>query len=136
MAPCPWQSGALPTHLLPLRGHLLPLRGQRLATGVQLAGVQGLGVQPTLVLGQQRHHAQAMAVAVQGGGGAVGGAGFAQGRGRGPDVPAVGTRAWSCNQTCHQRLAGKLVLNGHSVIPAPPHHRNSVGTCCVQRVAQ
>ena len=25
---------------------------------------------------------------------------------------------------------------GHSVIPAPPHHQNSVGTCRVQRVAQ
>ena len=27
-------------------------------------------------------------------------------------------------------------INGHSVMPAPPHHQNSVGTCCVQRVAQ
>ena len=46
-------------------------------------------------------------------------------------------------QTCHWRPAGRLVLGrnpprirGHSVIPAPPHHQNSVGTCCVQRVAQ
>ena len=40
-------------------------------------------------------------------------------------------------------LLGKLVLSrnwprtkGHSVIRAPPHHQNSVGTCCVQCVAQ
>ena len=46
-------------------------------------------------------------------------------------------------QTCHWRLAGKPVLRsdrprttGHSVIPAPPHHQNSAGTCCVKRVVR
>ena len=47
------------------------------------------------------------------------------------------------HQTRHKRLAGQRVLGsdgprikGHSVIPAPPHHQNSVGTCRVPRVAQ
>ena len=63
----------------------------------------------------------------------------------GPDRhgPAqLGTRLGR-RQTCHSRLAGKPVLSrnrprtrGHSVIPAPLHHQNSVGTRCVQRVAQ
>ena len=46
-------------------------------------------------------------------------------------------------QTCHERPAPKRVLStsGPRIETPlsntrPPHHRNSVGTCCVQRVAQ
>ena len=58
-------------------------------------------------------------------------------RGRGVQHPAYQ------EQPCHSRPAGELVLSrswprtkGHSVIPAPLHHQNSVGTCRVQRVTQ
>ena len=70
--------------------------------------------------------------------------------GRPPSLPH---RGWSTKprpphprvplQTCHERLAGRLVL-GSDRPPyqrplsntRPLHHQNSVGTCCVQCVAQ
>eukprot|EP00670_Eutreptiella_braarudii_P011518 CAMPEP_0174320886 /NCGR_PEP_ID=MMETSP0810-20121108/9875_1 /TAXON_ID=73025 ORGANISM="Eutreptiella gymnastica-like, Strain CCMP1594" /NCGR_SAMPLE_ID=MMETSP0810 /ASSEMBLY_ACC=CAM_ASM_000659 /LENGTH=60 /DNA_ID=CAMNT_0015432001 /DNA_START=408 /DNA_END=590 /DNA_ORIENTATION=- len=49
----------------------------------------------------------------------------------------------SAAQTCDEHLAGQRDLSSdqprikhHSVIPAPLHHQNSVGTCGVPSVAQ
>ena len=58
-------------------------------------------------------------------------------------LPVAAAKRNCARQTCHEHLAGKLVLIGNrprtqgpSVIPAPQHHQNSVGTCCVECVAQ
>ena len=58
------------------------------------------------------------------------------------DVSDVVWSSFVWDQTCHWRHAGQRVLSsdrprikGHSVLPAPLHYQNSVGTCCVRCAA-
>ena len=60
-----------------------------------------------------------------------------------PPLRSSTSQSLSQVQTCHWRPAGELVLSSEAALhqrplsnTRPPHHQNSVGTCCVRCVAQ